>query len=70
MIAASTAAPYATASSGLMLVGFLSIEEFGHQFDNAVNAGRTADKDNLVNVGIVDLRVPKHLFDGPQSAAE
>ena len=60
MIVACTAAPYAMASSGLVLL-------LGY---NAGNAGRTANKDNLVNVGLVDLRVTKHLFDGLQSAAD
>jgi hypothetical protein len=34
------------------------------------NASRTANENNLVNVGLVDLGISKDLFDGFESTAE
>ena len=64
-MAAWTAAPYATASSGLMdLHRLLAVEELGEQMLHLRDARGTADQDDFVDCALVDLGVLEHLLDG------
>ena len=45
----------------------LSVEEVGDELDDPWDAGRTADQDHLVHVGLVDLRITEDLLDGVES---
>ena len=52
------------------LVGLLAVEEVGDELDDAGNTGRATDEDDLVDVGLVDLRVAEDLLDGLEGGAE
>lgn len=60
-MAACTATPQVTASSTLMLLLVLAIEEIGHELDNTGDTSEPTE-DNLGNIGFVDIA--EHLFNG------
>src|SRR6266540_2707913 len=65
----TAAAPRATASSGLMLfIGILAeIEEVGYELHDTWDTSGTTDKDDFVDVRLVDLGVaPENFFDRTQ----
>ena len=59
-----TAAPYATALSGL------TVEEVGHELDDTRNTRGTTDQDDFMHVGFVDLRITQNLLHRLESATE
>ena len=63
-----------TISNGLIrvdtLVGLFAIEEIGHELDDTGNARGPSNEDNLVNIGLVYLRIAKDLLDGLQGTTE
>ena len=54
----------------MLFVGLLAVEEVGHELDDTGNTSRTADKDDLVDGGLVDLSVTESTLDGLHGAAE
>ncbi|KXN85447.1 NAD-specific glutamate dehydrogenase [Leucoagaricus sp. SymC.cos] len=52
------------------LVGFLAVEEVGDELDDTGDTSGTTNKDDLVNVGFVNLGVTKDLLDGLKSATK
>ena len=57
-----------TVSNGLIgvdrLVGLLAFEEVGHELDNTGDTSGTTDKDDFVNIGLVDLGIMQDLSTG------
>ena len=52
------------------LVRLLAIEEVGDELDDTGDTGGTADKDDLMDVGLVDLRITKDLLDRLKGTTE
>lgn len=52
------------------LVGFLAIEVIGDKLLDAGNTGGATDKDDLVDLGLVDLGIGKDAVDGLEGRAE
>ena len=52
------------------LVRLLAIEEDGDTLNDTGNTGRATNEDDLVNLGLVDLRIPENLLNGIERAAE
>ena len=52
------------------LVGLLAVEEIGDELDNAGNTGGSTNQDDLVDVGLVDLGVPKNFLNRLKGATE
>ena len=70
-MAAWTAAPYATASSGLIdLLGSLPLKEVEDKLDDTRDTSGTANGDDLVDLGLVDLRIAEDLLNRLESAVE
>merc|ERR1712137_364701 len=70
-IAAWTAAPYATASSGLMpLLSSLPLKKSESSFWTRGILGRAPDQHHLVDRGLVELGVPEGLLDRLERASE
>ena len=70
-MAAWTAAPYATASSGLIdLLGSLPLKEVEDKLDDTRDTSGTANGDYLVDLGLVDLRIAEDLLNRLESAAK
>ena len=52
------------------LVGLLAVEEVRHKLDNTGDTGGTTNENDLVDLGLVDLRVTEDLLDGLESGTE
>ena len=52
------------------LVRLLAIEEVGDELDNMGDMGGTADEDDLMDIGLVDLRTTKDLLDRLEGTTE
>jgi len=52
------------------LVGFLTVEEFLEQGLNLRDPGGTTDKDDFVNLFLIDTGVPEALLDGAHGVPE
>jgi len=65
-MAAWTAAPYATASLGLMLLlGSFATEEVRHELDDTGDTSGSTNENNFVDASLVDFRVVE---DGAEAA--
>ena len=52
------------------LVWLLAVEEVRHELLDTGDTSRTSDEDDLVDVGLVDLRVAEDLLDGLEGGTE
>jgi hypothetical protein len=52
------------------LIGLLAVEEIGDELDDFRDTSGTTDEDDLVYVGLVDLRIAEDLLDWVESGAE